>query len=246
MSEAPGLTALKNFMQSKGIACLGIIGDPRTHSYGYHLAPSLLPSTDYSLRGEANRPVGDHSCAIDIGMSGWDGRGWLRWFIERCRNDVYSGIYEVIGSYDGRSVRYWSDGTNWNTDGVPYTGSGHDTWVHVGIYRSTALQDRTNWIADFLGASVPTPQPPKPPAPSYPAWPGREFSYAPGRPQMHGGDVQTWQTRMAQRGWSIGVDGWYGPQSAGVARAFQQEKHLQVDGVVGPQTWAAAWTAPVT
>ncbi|WP_203787818.1 peptidoglycan-binding domain-containing protein, partial [Longispora fulva] len=66
------------------------------------------------------------------------------------------------------------------------------------------------------------------------------------RPQMNGGDVRTWQQRMSARGWSIGVDGWYGPQSANVARQFQQEKGLVTDGIVGPQTWAAAWTAPIT
>jgi peptidoglycan hydrolase-like protein with peptidoglycan-binding domain len=65
-------------------------------------------------------------------------------------------------------------------------------------------------------------------------------------PLMHGGDIATWQQRMRDRGWDITVDGWYGNQSKGVCIGFQQDKHLQVDGVVGPQTWAAAWTAPVT
>jgi len=59
-------------------------------------------------------------------------------------------------------------------------------------------------------------------------------------------DVRAWQARMAQRGWDITVDGAFGPQSEGVARAFQAEKGLTVDGLVGRQTWAAAWTAPVT
>ncbi len=51
------------------------------------------------------------------------------------------GIPEVIGSYDGVNVRYWSDSSGWSTDGVPYQGQGHDTWTHVSIYRSTALED---------------------------------------------------------------------------------------------------------
>ncbi|MEE2040167.1 N-acetylmuramoyl-L-alanine amidase [Nocardiopsis sp. CT-R113] len=58
--------------------------------------------------------------------------------------------------------------------------------------------------------------------------------------------VRTYQQRMRDRGWSIGVDGQYGPASARVTRQFQQEKRLGVDGIVGPDTWAAAWTAPVT
>jgi len=59
-------------------------------------------------------------------------------------------------------------------------------------------------------------------------------------------NVRTWQQRMRDRGWSITADGQYGPQSEGVARQFQAEKGLGVDGLVGPQTWAMAWTAPVT
>jgi peptidoglycan hydrolase-like protein with peptidoglycan-binding domain len=51
---------------------------------------------------------------------------------------------------------------------------------------------------------------------------------------------------MAWRGWRLAVDGVFGPRSARVARRFQREKGLIVDGLVGPQTWAAAWRLPVT
>jgi peptidoglycan hydrolase-like protein with peptidoglycan-binding domain len=59
-------------------------------------------------------------------------------------------------------------------------------------------------------------------------------------------DVRTWQQQMAHRQWTIDVDGIYGPQSENVCRLFQGEKGLAVDGLVGPQTWGAAWTAPIT
>lgn len=55
-----------------------------------------------------------------------------------------------------------------------------------------------------------------------------------------------WQRRMNARGWAIGVDGLYGPETAEITRKFQLEKHLVVDGLIGPATWAAAWTAPIT
>lgn len=61
-----------------------------------------------------------------------------------------------------------------------------------------------------------------------------------------GHGAMAWQYRMHRRGWTIGVDDKYGPQSERVCRAFQAEKGLDVDGIVGPITWAAAWTAPVT
>jgi peptidoglycan hydrolase-like protein with peptidoglycan-binding domain len=51
---------------------------------------------------------------------------------------------------------------------------------------------------------------------------------------------------MAHRGWAITADGHYGPQSDSVCRSFQAEKGLGVDGLVGPSTWKASWTAPLT
>lgn len=74
-----------------------------------------------------------------------------------------------------------------------------------------------------------------------PAFPGRAFGVG-----DSGDDVRQWQQRMADRGWTIGVDGIFGPESENVCRQFQAEKGLDVDGIVGPNTWAASWTAPVT
>lgn len=151
--EAPGLVIEKHRLASIGNnLCLGIIGDAN-HSFGYHLASP--PSGDYSRAGAANNPVGTYSCAIDISMNWPASRDWLRWLIEEIAEDRITGIAEVIGSYDGRNVRYWSDGSGWHTDGDPYGGTGHDTWTHVAIYRSTARDDHgilTGWeSAGFAG-----------------------------------------------------------------------------------------------
>jgi cell wall-associated NlpC family hydrolase len=74
-------------------------------------------------------------------------------------------------------------------------------------------------------------------------WPGR-FLMQP--PAMSGSDVRAWQARMRARGWPIAVDGVYGPMSESVCRSFQAQKGLTADGVVGPETWHAAWVAPIT
>jgi len=58
--------------------------------------------------------------------------------------------------------------------------------------------------------------------------------------------LRAWQTQMKSRGWGISVDGLYGPNTREVAILFQKEKGLQVDGAIGPETWGAAWTAPIT
>lgn len=62
----------------------------------------------------------------------------------------------------------------------------------------------------------------------------------------HREDLRRWQQRMADRGWTISPDGLYGDQTGDVAEAFQREKGLTVDRKIGPATWAAAWTAPIT
>lgn len=58
--------------------------------------------------------------------------------------------------------------------------------------------------------------------------------------------VRTWQQKMRDRGWSITVDGDFGPASKDVCVKFQREKGLSADGLVGEQTWAKTWDAPVT
>lgn len=58
--------------------------------------------------------------------------------------------------------------------------------------------------------------------------------------------LRAWQAQMRRRGWTIDTDGVYGDQTAEVARTFQAEKRITVDGHIGPVTWRAAWTAPVS
>ena len=96
----------------------------------------------------------------------------------------------------------------------------------------------------------PGPKPPasaaKPPASSgvkAPPFPGTYLTYP---PVTYGHGTRDWQAQMKYRGWAITVDDAYGQQSKDVCKKFQGEKHLAVDGVVGPATWAAAWTSPVT
>lgn len=154
-AASPGLLAELLRLQTVGAQFLGIVGDAN-HTWGYHVPSSRVLSSDYSMQGAANRPVGDFACAIDIGMRWPASRDWLRWLIREIRDDRIQGISEVIGSYDGHNVRYWSDNSGWHTDGVAYQGTGHDTWTHIGIYRSTAYNDHgllAGWTATGLANS---------------------------------------------------------------------------------------------
>ncbi len=89
------------------------------------------------------------------------------------------------------------------------------------------------------GSSPSVPSSPAP-TPNHP-WPGIYIKLG-----SSGDVVRTVQARLAARGWTIGVDGSFGPQTDRVVRQFQAEKGLAADGIVGKMTWNALWNAPIT
>jgi len=59
-----------------------------------------------------------------------------------------------------------------------------------------------------------------------------------------GEDVKQLQTRLRSHGFpTLAVDGDFGPATEAAVRHFQSERKLVVDGIVGPQTWAALGAA---
>lgn len=133
-----------------------------------------------------------------------------------------------------------------NTGGLGWHGMGGDAWGGHFDCPGEPIKAQRQAILDrareILGGGSQAPAQSAPAA--HPSWPGRYLRSL--SVMMHGDDVRQWQQRMADRGWRITVDGWYGPASAAVCHAFQVEKGLQADGIVGPATWDAAWTAPIS
>lgn len=84
------------------------------------------------------------------------------------------------------------------------------------------------------------PNKPKPPTGDAPPFPGYCARGSVGTA------VTKVQQRLKDRGWTIVVDGDFGPATDRIVRMFQGEKGLAVDGVVGPVTWDALWNSPVT
>lgn len=58
-------------------------------------------------------------------------------------------------------------------------------------------------------------------------------------PMLHGEDVVALQQTLSRLGYHPGpVDGYYGPASFEAVKRFQAHEGLDVDGIVGPLTWA--------
>jgi peptidoglycan hydrolase-like protein with peptidoglycan-binding domain len=59
---------------------------------------------------------------------------------------------------------------------------------------------------------------------------------------MSGDDVRKVQQALKDRDYfppEEVIDGVYGPNTEGKVKAFQQDRRLKVDGIVGQQTWRA-------
>lgn len=95
--------------------------------------------------------------------------------------------------------------------------------------------------------------PKKSSAPKFPLPKGHWMGVESSNPKNHSGyhkkdrpAIKQWQSRMKARGWTIGVDGIFGPQSERVAKQFQKQVKVAQDGLVGEVTFAKSWTAPIT
>jgi hypothetical protein len=126
-------------------------------------------------------------------------------------------------------------------------------WQWQGTHEEFGCTVDRGWYDDWFAGGGVHPPAPAPGAPPFP-YPATEYLAVRGAgPHAHWGEnpaeqanVRRWQTQMANRGWRIGATGTFDAASDQVCRKFQAEKGLAQDGKVGPATWAAAWTAPVT
>jgi len=137
---------------------------------------------------------------------------WQQRMQERGWNIADDGIY---GSQSAQIARQFQQEKGLGVDGIV----GPDTWA--------ATFDTTNNVTNSPSSGSPSLD--------------SLLKYEPGVPLKYDEQVKQWQQRMSDRGWNITVDGLYGSQSAQISRQFQQEKGLAVDGIVGPDTWAATF-----
>lgn len=134
----------------------------------------------------------------------------------------------------------WSASYGWRAR--RYTGSDpHTGHVHISSKHTTAANNRRVGLS-FSGAPVSSSQPASatPSASKAPKFPGVL------KRGSKGSAVRTLQSKLKSRGWNISVDSDYGAHTTAIVKAFQRQKKLTADGIVGPKTWSAVWTSKVT
>ena len=170
-----------------------------------------------ALRARANRPPEE-------------GGGWGSLADPRSRKSRAERIKAVIRNVLMRRISAAATATGWD--------KGHRRERYALL--EAAVEETAPTPPDPAPDGTP-PAPPDAEAGAPPPYPGQPLAEG-----STGEAVRTWQAQMRRRGWTIEVDGAYGPGSERVCRAFQEEKKLDVDGEVGPKTWAATWSAPIT
>lgn len=90
-------------------------------------------------------------------------------------------------------------------------------------------------------------------APNFPLRKGHWYGPESSNSKNHSGyypkdrqGIKRFQQKLKDRGWTIGVDGIFGPATSKIVKQFQDEKGLRADGGVGISTWKAIWSEPVT
>jgi hypothetical protein len=221
-----------------------------------------LDRTDPDYQGSVDRVnAGSYALAVDFHQDWEQGNAALCWPLvhpagqesRRIANSMIAACQSVGLSTAGPTNRddlWWLNGTNCpavlveaGRVGTPRPVPDLAAAIAQGI--SVALGDPSLPEGPLPPSGAPGAPPGDttiPPPGQFPPWPGvllEDFA------RGHG--TATWQAQMGKRGWLIDVDDDYGGQSASVALAFQVEKGLiDHDGIVGPETWDAAWVEPVT
>jgi peptidoglycan hydrolase-like protein with peptidoglycan-binding domain len=209
----------------------------------------LRAAMDAYETGYKVRRIESYNCRKTVSGTSWSAHAWAAAVDINPEQNPFSSA-GVLKTNMPREFRQafkdhgWGWGGDWNSvkDAMHFSmdkGEGGDALKQP---YNRDLQEEAN---DKWGERDPEPEHHPIPIEAAPPW-RHEHGGNVHNPHFNCETVEQWQAKMKKRGWTIAVDGDYGNRSEQVCRAFQREKHLHMDGILGPNTWEKAWTAPRT
>jgi len=274
--HAAGVTFVCRYLSSDATKRIGHEEASRHLAAGRGIVLVWEDAAQAMLRGEAGGAADAHTAGVQAAAAGLAGApvyfaaDWdvapgeqaavssyldgAAAVIGKDRTGIYGGYWAVSRARAAGLVTYtwgtpaWS-GSSWASCGwKPHLMQDTLTTIIGGV---SCDWDTAN-VADF-GQFKPAPPPPRLAVPAFPYPSGDYLGLAAADTHCHSGfypadqpHVRTWQQQMAHRGWVVPVTGWFDATCDRACRLFQGEKQLAADGRVGPVTWGAAFTLPVT
>lgn len=209
--------------------------DPKIGTSAFHYGTDFIGFSDVHAV-QAGRVI-----AIGV-LSGWVAGG-LQVYIDH-GNGIKSRTMH-LASISVNANQTVSEGQKIGVMGATGNATGKCAHVEIRLANGSAT-DPVPWIAARIGENT------RPTPPPFPLPRGWYFGPRSGPQQSvsgyHGNreHLRVWQQRMKDRGWDIEPDGLYGDQTDRIAVAFQTEKGVYPDGLIGEVTWNLAWTAPIS
>jgi Putative peptidoglycan binding domain len=132
----------------------------------------------------------------------------------------------IKGSHFGHIALSTGGGRIYSTD---WPSRGLCSEVKIKTLCRTWGRTYAGWSTDYAGQPIPGL------GDTIPPFVGTVFK------GMDGPRVKAVQRRLREHGFTIKIDSRFGPVTEQVVKAFQKKKGLEIDGRVGPKTWAALW-----
>ncbi len=182
----------------------------------------------------ADAESGVESLRLDLGDAGnhlihadFDGRFWVGSF-----DTTPEAEGEETVSTPGRVLV-----VDTQADTPSATDAGCPVDVTVTLDRAGTPQPPADPATTTTAPPTATPAPPTTSGPVCPTYTENPSTY-PVRLCQKGRIVQNVQIYLVRHGYSIEIDGYFGPATEQAVRQFQGAAGLEVDGLVGPNTWA--------
>lgn len=183
---------------------------------------------------------------LKAGMKGEDVRDWQK----QLQRDGFGEVKAdaVFGPLTTGATKEWQGQRGLSPDGIV----GPATRAAIGLPPAPATAPSSpSSHAPEVTISVPGLPPVTLPVPTITPAPSASPPLAVPSTRMlkeglRGEDVKAWQLELRRAGYSqVAADGIFGPVSTSATKAWQAERGLSPDGIVGPATRAKAGSAPI-